>query len=406
MTDLYELAQTQQESDGVSFEILPAEARLSVAGDRLALLHLFERAVSVVPNKAVVAGTEWAQLDVELGTGTLPVTRISATDGEMALSVQTDVLEPRREGSALLPAKKIYEILKLAPAATIDLTVLGNTATITSGRARWTVTTPPGGALPPRPDVSEIDLHPLNRIDFLRALSIARLAVSNNDSRMALQQALIRNKTITGSDAGRVHRVRLPQLPEGLDTTLPARYLDELVRALRDNSDQEVHFGAGALHNVANVGHDTLISQRYMLGYPDIEAILLTPTFENQDSFQVRPMQLIDVVKRVRINADPDQQSVFLDLAPGSAKNSWNLIVWARDRTGNTAKEVLPTVWTGKGSKTRSFCIGSKHLIELLAATREPVVQVRVGPDLKSRRYPLLVEAETFTGVLQQQMVL
>jgi DNA polymerase III sliding clamp (beta) subunit (PCNA family) len=405
MTDLYELAQTQQESDGVSFEILPAEARLSVAGNRLALVHLFDRAVSVVPTKAVVAGTEWVQLDVEQGEGTLPVTRLSATDGEMALSVESDALESRREGSALLPGKKVLDILKLAPGSEVDLTVLGNTATITAGRARWTVTTPPGSALPPRPDVSDVELFTLNRQDFVRGLSIARLAVSNNDSRMALQQALIRKQMITGSDAGRVHRVKMPQLPAGLDTTLPARYLDELIRALRDSKDEEVHFGAGALHNVANVGRDTLISQRYMLGYPDIEAILLTPTFENQESFQVVPLQLIDVVKRVRVNADPDQQSIFLDLTPGSTKDLWNLVVWARDRTGNTAREVLPTVWSG-GKKPRSFCVSSRHLIELLAATREQLLDIKVGPDLKSKRYPLLVEAEAFTGVLQQQMVL
>lgn len=404
MTDLYDLAQTQRDSEGVSFEILPAEARLSVSGPKTALLRLFDRATSVTPAKAVVPGTEWVQLEAETGSGSLPATRISATDGEMALTVESDELEVGREGAVLLPGKKILEILKAAPQATVTLTVLGNQATLTSGRARWTIATPSGSALPPAPDVRDIELHTVDRIELVRALSIVRLAVANN-VRQALQQALVRGGAVTGADSGRVHRVKVPSLPISIDTTLPARYLDELVRALRDSKDDQVHFGAGDLHNVANIGRDTLISQRFMLGYPDVEAILLTPAFENVEHFQVTPLELIEVVKRIRINADPDQQAIYLDIAPGSGKGEHNLIVWARDRYGNTAKEVLHTTWTG-GNKPRSFCVGARHLIELLAATREPSVDIKVGPDLKSKRYPLLVEAETFTGVLQQQMVL
>lgn len=404
MTDLYSLSQSQLSDDEVSFEILPADARLSVQGSSDALWQLFQRASAIVPTKPVVKGTEWMQLEaIGAAEGQMSLVRASASDGEVSISVGTDDLVVKRAGSVLLPAKRIADILRVTPEDTVTFTVLGSTATITSGRARWTVQTPAGDALPPRPDVSKVELWPMRRSTLLQALKIVLRAVSSTSARAALQQALVKDGNLTGSDAGRLHQIRIEGLPMELQTTLPARYLDELVRALTASEEEFLHFGADDLHLVTEIGRDTLIAQRMLLNYPDVHGILLNPTFENTERFKVEPRALAAAVRRILVAADPDQQTVWLDLVPNGA--AWNLVVWSRDRTGNTAREVLQTVVDGT-KKARTLAVNGKALIELLASAGADAEWVRIGPDTKSKRYPLLVEAGSFTGVLQQQMTL
>jgi DNA polymerase-3 subunit beta len=403
VTDLYALSQHEWE-EGVEFEVLPATARLAVAGPTSALLYLVDRAAQVAPSKAVVPGTEWLQIEASTSEGSLPYVRASATDGELTMSTQSDALEVRREGSVLLPAKKLADVLKLAPDPTVSLVVLGNTATVRSGRAQWSLTTPAGDALPPRPDTKGIELEAVPRAPLLHALRAVRLAVSTTAARPALMQALVRNQRITGSDGGRLHQVLLESLPSRFDFTMPVRLIDELIRALRDAGGEFVFLGHDDLRVVATIGDDEIVSQRVMLGYPDAEGLILGPAALNDRSATVNTLELVDAVKRIRVAADPDTATVALEVAP-SSKGEWSLTVTALDRNGNSAKEPIRASWQGP-NKPQRFVVNHKSLLELLAAAMVVDVTLHAGPDTKTKKYPLLVKTATFTGVLQQAIQL
>lgn len=119
--------------------------------------------------------------------------KISATDGEQTISVVVEGIKVAMAGAVLVPAQKILEILKRTPTDSVKLEVLGNSATLRSGRAQWTVQTPTGDSLPPTPDISDIELHSVGRKPLLRGLEVARKAVAGTAARPALMQAQVRD---------------------------------------------------------------------------------------------------------------------------------------------------------------------------------------------------------------------
>lgn len=402
MTDLYTLAKQDYDED-VEFEILPSTARLALKGPSRALNALLERAEAVAPVKPVVPNTQWIQLEAHgPEVGSLAFVRASANDGEVTMSTQSDELEVLREGSVLLP-RKVAQIVKLAPEATVSLTVIGSSCVVRSGRAQWTVATPVGDALPPRPDTAAIVQFPIARTALLRALRVVQLVLAKGGSRAALQQALVREGKITASDAGRLHQVLVEGLPAEFETTLPIRVVDELVRACLASTVETVFLGSDELRVVAAVGRDDIVGQRMMVGYPNIEALVLQPAFTNDSSVTVKTGELVDAVKRARVNADPTTSAVTLDLTPAS--HGWQMVVTTIDRDGNSSREPIPAEWQGP-KKGASFTVQHKSLLELIAGAGTETISFRVSVGTKTKKYPLLVETGSFTGVLQQVMVL
>jgi DNA polymerase III sliding clamp (beta) subunit (PCNA family) len=402
LTDLYALGQ-QEYGEDVEFEILPATARIAVKGPTAALSTLLQRAALVAPTKATVPNTEWLQLEaIGAAGGRLAFVRSSAFDGAVTMSTQDDSLEVLREGSVLLP-RKVADVVKLAPEDTISLTVLGSSCVVRSGRAQWTIATPVGDALPPRPDTTGLEMHPIPRVPFIRALRVARLAISSGGSRAALQQALVRDGKITASDAGRLHQSRVSGLPEDLTLTIPVRLMDEIIRAGLDSQEETIFLGGDNFKVACTIGLDEIVGQRQLVGYPNVESLVLQPAFTNDASLTVSSAELIDAVKRARVNADPTTSAVTLEVVPGGS--GWLLMVTTIDRDGNSSKEPLNAVWEGP-KKGGSFTVQHKSLLELIAGAARPEMTFRVSPGSKTKRFPLLVETESFVGVLQQVLLL
>jgi DNA polymerase III sliding clamp (beta) subunit (PCNA family) len=402
MTDLYDLAQKTYDED-IEFEILPSTARLAIKGPTASLNLLLERAAAVAPTKPIVANTEWIQLEA-LGAeaGSLAFVRASANDGEVTMSTQHDDLEVLRQGSVLLP-RKVADVVKLAPEGTVSLTVIGNSCVVRSGRAQWTIATPVGEALPPRPDTSGVVLHPLARAAFIRALRVVRLAISTGGSRAALQQALVREGKLTASDSGRLHQVVVDDLPANLEMTIPVRMIDEMIRAGLASKEEILFLGADDFRIVCQIGKDDIVASRMMTGYPNVESLVLQPAFTNDSMLTVMSAELVAAVKRARVNADPTTSAVTLDLTPISG--GWALVVTTIDRDGNSSREPLTVGWHGK-AKGGSWTVQHKSLLELVAGASQSSVTFRVAVGTKTKKYPLLVETGTFTGVLQQVLVL
>lgn len=405
--DLLSLAETENEDPELVPEILPVDARLAVRGSVSIFQNLFERAASVTPIKEIITGTGHALLEAFAAEpGVSAYVRVSATDGTLTTQMYADGIEVLMPGAVLVPGKKISDILKSAPTATVQMEILGNTATIRSGRAMWEVQTPVGDALPPAPDVANVQTHRLSAASLQKALGVARKAASNSPARMTLMQLLVASGSITGLDGGRMHRQAVPGLPDTVDLTIPLAVADEMVRMLRGAKDDEVLFGGNSSHLVLRVDEDVLIAQRLLLDFPSVESQVLNPTLTNVHSMTLSRTDLEDAVKRVRINADPDYQAIFLTLAPGKATKdgkTWSLIVSAQDRLKNTAQESLEVQWVGP-SKPRALCVNHRTFMDLLSFLDDEFVTLKIGEDSKAVILPVLVDNQPagFLGWVQQ----
>lgn len=407
MTNLLALAELESIEAELVPEILPVDARLAVSGPVAVFATLFERAAAVAPTKVLIAGTGYALLEaVSGGPGVLAHVRLGATDGAMSTSMVASGVEVIMAGAVLLPGKRISEILKLAPTTSVRIEVLGNTATLRSGRAQWTVQTPPGEALPPAADTSGIITHPLPVAGLLEALTTARKAASLSSSRASLMQLSVLGGAITGLDGARLHRQHVEGLPASIDLSIPLRAAEEVCHLLRTTTDEVVEMGGNASHLVFRIGSNTLVAQRALVNFPNIESQVLGPALTNPYALTLDRAALTDAIRRVRVNADPDFRAIFLTLTPGRQVGEvidWSLTLSARDRSGNSARESLNALWSGP-AKARELCVHHVYLSDLLAVQRGADVVFKIGEDSKDVRLPLFIEdtVSGFTGYVQQ----
>lgn len=409
--NLDDLAQFESDDAELVPDILPAHARLSIRGPASDLVWLFERAAAIcpTPEREVVSGTAYALLEGVPGSdSSLPYVRITASDGEQTISVrarETTVLMP---GQVLLPPKKILEVLKNTPEPLTRVEVIGETATIRSGRAVWNIQVPSGDSLALLTQSEGIPTHEVPSGPFKAALRTARKAASASNGRPALGQLEIRDGFITGCDGGRIHRAWLDGVPEDLTLSIPIKVADQLIVALSYSTEPKFEIGANDYTLVFRIGNDSIIAQRMLVPFPEnITSLLLAPALTNTDHLTVNREDLVRVVQRVRINSDPDYSNIFLTLQPEkkdkSGQTQWTLAVRARDRIGNAAQELLACQFTGTG-KARELCVNHRYLTELLLGYDQETVIFKVGLDTKSQKHPLLIEdrEQGFQGLVQQ----
>lgn len=408
MIDLSFLAEMEYEDPEFIPEILPVDARLSVKAPVAKLQELFSRAAAVLPQKESIPGTAHALLEaVQTSNTEVAHVRITASDGDQTVSVVVDGVTVLMAGAVLVPAKRIHDILKLAPSEVAKIEVLGTAALIRSGRAQWTVQTPVGDSLSTILDVSDIELQDVPVGPLVSALSIARRAASNTDARLALMQVQIRNGTVTGCDGGRLHRADLREISTTTDVTIPVKVADELIKALRATDAEFMQMGYDDRHLVFRIEQDSIVAQRPLIPFPEVESLLLGPAFSNTNSLTVDRRELADSIKRVRINADPDSAVIFLSLVPGKKDDaghlSWSLAVRSRDRQGNASQEILECQWVGSG-KPREMAFNHHYVSDLLAVYDAETAIFKVGDDTKTLRTPLFLEDRVtgFTGIVQQ----
>lgn len=408
MTDLSALAEMEHEDPELVPEILPVDARLSLRAPVEKLQTLFARAAAVAPSKEVIPGTSFALLEtVAASRAAAAHVRVTASDGDQTVSVIADGVTVLMEGKVLLPAKRMHEIVKMAPTATVKIEILGDKARITSGRAVWAVSVPVYDELSGLLDVSGIETYPVRSQALERALSAVAKATSRTNARLSLMQVLVRGGTVTACDGGRVHRRRVEGLTDAIDVTVPAKTIDEVLRALRATEDEFSTMGYNDTHVVFEIGGDVIVSQRLLVPFPDLETLLLGPAFSNTNTLRVNRRELADSIKRVRINANPDSAAISLTVQPGRRDDAgeieWRLLVSARDQAGNGSQEALEASWEGS-PKAREMHFNHHYLTDLLDIYEAEDAFFKVGDDTKTQKTPLYVEDEDLglTAIVQQ----
>lgn len=409
--NLSELAELENDDPEMVPDIVAVDARLRVQGAVSVFSALFTRAAATVPlrEKELVLNSSHALLSAHAETSTqVSYVTVSASDGDQAVFLPTDEVHVVVAGQALLPARKMLDILKMCPSPTVRIEVVGDTATIRSSQAQWSVKVPVGEELPIRIDAQDVELVSLEPGEVLTALSSVVKATNKSSARIGHRQVRLHNSTVLGSDGNRVHQMRIPSLPSNLEVTLPLRVVTSVVEALQRDPEAPVDFGYSSSTIVFRVGQDSIISQRLLVPYPEVDSVLLRSAFNNEFSLTLNRELLLSVVRRMRINADAETAAIRLLLtAAGKAADGvvWALAVRSKDRIGNASEEVLDCQWSGSG-KVRELVFNHKHLTDILMAVETPTITLRVSENLKSDPTTIYVEDSTlgFTGVLHQMV--
>lgn len=361
---------------------LPKSNEPSFTIQKFVLQGLLEKAASVLPTRDIMLVLKNFYVHV---TG--DQITVAATDLELSVLTSTGQVTTHRPGVAILPGKKLLEIVKAAEEGDLLVDIKDNIATISVGPTQWHLTLMDGSDYPDLPVVDSIDFQPVDKEAFLAAVAKVRHAASLEVTRANLMLIDITDNRMRAADGTRFQQIAL-EFP--LNMQIPILAVPDLVRLLQASDQQKIEVGGDENFLAFKVNSDVFIANKLNVVFPNVDQILLEPALDNTKQLYVNRAELQAAVKRVRINADFVTSAVILSLKPGE------LTVLARDRNGNDSTQTLKVQWD---YAPKEVAFNHQHLLQMLDMTDATTCLFLLGEDTKQSRKPLLLKDEA-TGQL------
>jgi len=355
---------------------------------KFVLQVLLEKAITVVPTRDVMPVLKCFQFQLDPQR-----LRVIASDVEMSLIASTPMVSVSQPGVAVFPAKKLLDIVKTAEDALVSINVKGTTARIQIGRASWTLQLQGGDDYPPMPAITEAEFTSVDRKVFAAAIIAVRYAASRDPSRANLNIIDIRDGKLTACDGPRFQQTRISDFP--INLRIPISAVDDLLRLIKITDLDTIDVGQSQDKCIFRFGSDVYIVSKFYAQFPDMESTMLRPALENRHTLECDRAELLDAIRRIRINADVESSAIALTLENNT------LIVAARDKFKNTASETIDAVFSGN---SRTVMVNHRYLTDMINTYGDTTCRFKLGDDTKTRRTPLLLRHPTTgsVGVVNQ----
>ncbi|MFH1406433.1 MAG: DNA polymerase III subunit beta [Candidatus Omnitrophota bacterium] len=242
--------------------------------------------------------------------------KLTATDLEVGVinSAKFEVLE---EGTTTVPAKKIFEIIRELPDGQVVLAAKkNNTVTIECKKSFFKIPGLPKEEFPKLPEFHNKEMFSLSQKDLREMLAKTIFAISRDDTRHVLNGALFLiqpNKiTVVATDGRRLALAEKQARDTGpvrKKAIVPAKAIQELMRALKDGGDAAITLGEN--HILFKVDDLTIISRLIEGEFPNYEQVIPPP---QKDKLSIDREDLLQATKRVSLLTTAESQAVKFDL--------------------------------------------------------------------------------------------
>ncbi len=256
--------------------------------------------------------------------------RITITATDLDQSIRTScAAKIKKPGSSTIPARKLYDYIKLLPDGDISIKLMENHwIQIRSGRSNTKMV---GMARANFPQVPEFPQHSITSIpaaSLKNLISKTIFAISNEESRYTLNGALLILKAeslaMVATDGHRLAHIEksgetLSNVSGERKTLIPRKALAEL-QSLLGNTDAETIEFADDDHTLFfRIGHRVLTSRKLTGQFPNYEAVMPR---ENNKFVIVRSEDLMGSIQRVAQFADERSGAVKVRLEQNELKIS------------------------------------------------------------------------------------
>src|SRR5438045_3854054 len=261
----------------------------------------------------------------EAGDGKLTIT---ATDLDLSLKTSC-AAKVKKEGSCTIPARKLYDYVKLLPDGDISIKLMENHwVQIKSGRSNTKMVGMARAnfpALPSFPDSTAINL-PANILKTLIAKTI--FAISSEESRYTLNGSLMVMKAesiaMVATDGHRLayienNTAKFSAVSGEMKTLVPKKAMAELNSLLQNSDVDSVEFAKDDSTLFFRVGPRVLTSRQLTGQFPNYEAVLPR---DNNKSVSVRCEDLSGAIQRVAQFADERSGAIRMKLEKNELKIS------------------------------------------------------------------------------------
>lgn len=303
-----------------------------------------------------------------------------STDLELSFRVKLGA-KVETEGEVSLPAKILTELMATISAGTVELVVEKETAKLSAGKMRSTISAVSAGEFPAIPSFKgTADL--IFEMEKLKsAIDRVAMSASKDDSRPVFTGMLWifegGKVTLVATDG---YRLGIDEIkPEGemskelKKLIIPARSLQELVRVIdKDGKSKiEIKIEEDKQQVMFRVGEIELVSRLLAGEFPSYQAIL--PSTEKTKAEFDRE-ELTEAVKRSAIFARESANIIKLQITDGKCKVSSN-----SEQSGSSETEI-DTKQTGE---PLVVAFNSRYLLDYLAGVSSDLIEFRSEGSLK-----------------------
>src|ERR1700678_1800099 len=256
--------------------------------------------------------------------------KLSLTATDLDLSLRTScIAKVKREGACAIPARKLYDYVKLLPDADITIRLLENHGvSIRCGRSNTKMVGMTKANFPSLPVFPSAGVIKIPAAVLRSMIAKTGFAIASEESRYTLNGALMVLKpesiTMVATDGHRLaHIERVGGKFEGVSgemkTLVPKKAMDELKSLLDSTDAEEIEFAKDESTLFFRIGQRLLTSRQLTGQFPNFEAVLPK---DNNKSITVHGEELTAAISRVAQFADERSRAVRLKLEKGEVKIS------------------------------------------------------------------------------------
>jgi DNA polymerase-3 subunit beta len=315
---------------------------------------------------------------------------ITATDLELSIRTSCEA-KIKKEGAGTIPAKKLFELMRLLPEGEIKFKLLDNHwVQVTADRKTYKLVGMSKDNFPALPAFP----HALVKIPAkLLADVIAKttFAISLEESRYTLNGALLVLKpnsiTMVATDGHRLAMVEKDHKFEGFSTEtrvlVPKKAMTEVQRLAAESGDDSVEFAQDESHLFFQFGGRLLTSRKLTGQFPNYEAVL--PRDANK-TVALERVELQEALRRVSQLADQRSHAVKFMLSKEGLELS------ASSPEYGEAKEVIEKEFKGE---TISIGFNAQYLLDFLAAAADGPISFELKDEQSAGQLRPLADEST-----------
>jgi len=298
-------------------------AAMEITASRQDLLKELTATQSVVERKTTIPILSNFLLEAEGDRLT-----ITATDLDQAMRTSAAV-KVKKPGSCTIPARKLYDYVKLLPEGDVSIKLLENHwVQIRSGRSNTKMVGMARANYPQVPEFPSVAVTAIPAAAFKTLIARTIFAISNEESRYTLNGALLVLKAeslaMVATDGHRLSFVEKPgETLEGISgekrVLIPRKALQELSSLLGASDAETVEFADDDNTLFFRIGHRTLSSRKLTGQFPNYEAVMPR---DNTKFAVVRSSELSQAIQRVAQFADERSGAIRMRLEGNELKIS------------------------------------------------------------------------------------
>ena len=291
---------------------------MEISVSKQELLRELTATQSVVERKTTIPILSNFLLEADETEGRLTIT---ATDLDQSIKTSCSA-KVKKPGSCTIPARKLYDYIKLLPDGDISIKLQDNHwVQIRSGRSNTKMVGMARANFPQVPEFPSVSSVSLPVASFRNLISKTIFAISNEESRYTLNGALLILKpeslAMVATDGHRLAHIEkqgenLGSVPGGEKKTLiPRKALAELQSLLSNTDAEQVEFADDENQLFFRIGKRVLTSRKLTGQFPNYEAVLPR---DNNKFIIIRSEDLSGSIQRVAQFADERSGAIKLRL--------------------------------------------------------------------------------------------